>query len=123
MCMSVDLPEPEGPMTAVSLPRSTSRLTPQSALTAVSPSPYTRLRSRAETTGSGVPVRASSVAAVASSPIDPAPSVPSAVTRGKEGRRGQHVSADEHGALEPRGAAVGDEERGQHRRAGEDSDL
>ena len=38
MCISVDLPEPDGPMTAVSLPRSTSRLTPRSASTAVSPS-------------------------------------------------------------------------------------
>ena len=37
MCISVDLPEPNGPMTAVSLPRSTSRLTPRSASTAVSP--------------------------------------------------------------------------------------
>ena len=39
MCISVDLPEPDGPMTAVSLPRPTSMETPHSALTAVSPSP------------------------------------------------------------------------------------
>ena len=39
MCISVDLPEPDGPMTAVSCPRSTSSETPQSAFTAVSPSP------------------------------------------------------------------------------------
>ncbi len=34
MCISVDLPEPDGPMTAVSLPRATSRLTPRNASTA-----------------------------------------------------------------------------------------
>ena len=39
MCMSVDFPEPDGPITAVSLPRSTSSETPFSASTAVSPSP------------------------------------------------------------------------------------
>ena len=39
MCMSVDLPEPEGPMTAVSCPVGTSSETPRRALTAVSPSP------------------------------------------------------------------------------------
>ena len=50
MCMRVDLPEPEGPMTAVSLPRSISRVTPLSACTAVSPSPYTRVTSLATTT-------------------------------------------------------------------------
>ena len=38
-CISVDLPEPEGPMTAVSRPRGTSTETPRSASTAVSPSP------------------------------------------------------------------------------------
>ena len=39
MCMSVDLPEPDGPMTAVSFPLRTSSETPRSASTAVSPSP------------------------------------------------------------------------------------
>ncbi len=39
MCISVDLPEPEGPITAVSLPLSTSSEIPRSASTAVSPSP------------------------------------------------------------------------------------
>ena len=39
MCMRVDLPEPDGPMTLVSFPRSTSRSTPQRARTAVSPLP------------------------------------------------------------------------------------
>ena len=39
MCMSVDLPEPDGPMTAVSRPWAMSTETPRSASTAVSPSP------------------------------------------------------------------------------------
>jgi hypothetical protein len=39
MCMSVDLPEPDGPMTAVSCPFTMSSETPFSASTAVSPSP------------------------------------------------------------------------------------
>jgi hypothetical protein len=39
MCMSVDLPEPDGPMIAVSWPRAISSVTPPSASTAVSPSP------------------------------------------------------------------------------------
>ena len=43
-CMSVDLPEPDGPMTAVSLPPSTSSETLRSAWTAVSPSPYVRVQ-------------------------------------------------------------------------------
>src|ERR671931_107247 len=34
MCISVDLPEPDGPITAVSRPRSTSSDTPRSAATA-----------------------------------------------------------------------------------------
>ena len=39
MCIRVDLPEPEGPITAVRLPSVTSTETPRSASTAVSPSP------------------------------------------------------------------------------------
>ncbi len=39
MCIRVDLPEPDGPMTAVSLPFATSSETLQRAATAVSPSP------------------------------------------------------------------------------------
>jgi len=39
MCISVDLPEPDGPITAVSCPFGTSRETPRRASTAVSPSP------------------------------------------------------------------------------------
>ena len=38
-CMSVDLPEPEGPMTAVNWPTGTLSVTPRSACTADSPSP------------------------------------------------------------------------------------
>ena len=39
MCISVDLPDPDGPMTAVALPGAISTVTPRSASTAVSPSP------------------------------------------------------------------------------------
>src|SRR5438270_440802 len=39
MCMRVDLPEPDAPMTAVNCPAGTSRVTPRSAWTADSPSP------------------------------------------------------------------------------------
>ncbi len=39
MCMSVDFPEPDGPITATSSPVVTSRSTPRSASTAVAPSP------------------------------------------------------------------------------------
>src|SRR5919201_3866477 len=53
MCISVDLPDPDGPMIAVSFPRSTSSETPLRACTAVSPSPYCRETSLAETTVAG----------------------------------------------------------------------
>jgi hypothetical protein len=39
MCIRVDLPEPEGPMIAVSRASATSSETPRRASTAVSPSP------------------------------------------------------------------------------------
>ena len=39
MCINVDLPEPEGPITAVSPPASSSSETPRRASTAVSPEP------------------------------------------------------------------------------------
>ena len=39
MCIRVDLPDPDGPITDVSLPRGTSTEMPRSASTAVSPSP------------------------------------------------------------------------------------
>ena len=39
MCISVDLPEPDGPMIALKRPRSKATLTPASASTAASPSP------------------------------------------------------------------------------------
>ena len=61
MCMSVDLPDPEGPMTAVSSPPATSTETPRRACTAVSPSPYWRVRSWAETTGVAATVRGAAV--------------------------------------------------------------
>src|SRR5262245_46900116 len=38
--MNVDLPEPDGPVTARNSPRSTSRLTPRKARTSTSPTTY-----------------------------------------------------------------------------------
>ena len=38
-CISVDLPEPDGPMIAVNWPRAKSTVTPSRARTSVSPSP------------------------------------------------------------------------------------
>jgi hypothetical protein len=49
--MRVDLPDPDGPITAVSLPRSISTDTSRSAVTSVSPSPKRRLTAAAVTTG------------------------------------------------------------------------
>ena len=53
MCMSVDLPEPEGPMIAVKLPRVSAMSTPRSASTAEAPSPKRRVTAVARTTTSG----------------------------------------------------------------------
>jgi hypothetical protein len=39
-CMSVDLPEPDGPMIAVNSPAGNAIVTPRNACTAASPSPY-----------------------------------------------------------------------------------
>ena len=43
-CMSVDFPDPDGPMTAVKRPRSNVTLMPSSARTAVCPVPYVLVR-------------------------------------------------------------------------------
>ena len=51
MCIRVDFPEPDGPITAVSAPFGTLTETPRSASTAVSPAPYRRVTSVATTTG------------------------------------------------------------------------
>src|SRR5881409_1239534 len=40
MCMNVDLPDPDGPVTARNSPVCTSRLTPRSARTSTSPTTY-----------------------------------------------------------------------------------
>ncbi|GGQ09162.1 hypothetical protein GCM10010266_35670 [Streptomyces griseomycini] len=40
------MPEPEGPMTAVKVPRGRERVTSSSAVTALSPDPYRRLTRR-----------------------------------------------------------------------------
>jgi hypothetical protein len=52
-CRNVLLPEPEGPMTAVKLPRGSARSTPRSACTAASPRPYVRVTERSSTAGFG----------------------------------------------------------------------
>src|SRR5690606_10012190 len=46
-CMSVDLPEPDGPMMAVNRPASKPTVTASSAITAVGPDPYTLAASTA----------------------------------------------------------------------------
>ncbi len=52
MCISVDLPDPDGPITAVSRARCTVTETSSSAVTAVSPSPKRRVTSVATSTAS-----------------------------------------------------------------------
>src|SRR5438094_6325139 len=44
MCMKVDLPDPDGPVTATNSPRWTSRFTPRNALTSTSPTTYVLTR-------------------------------------------------------------------------------
>jgi hypothetical protein len=48
-CMSVDFPEPDGPMIAVNSPAAKATVTPLRARTAVSPDPYTLTMSAAAT--------------------------------------------------------------------------
>src|ERR1700733_8472880 len=50
-CISVDLPDPDEPITAVKWPRSNSTLTPSRARTATSPAPYVLTRSMARAAG------------------------------------------------------------------------
>jgi len=54
MCSSVDFPDPDGPITATSSPGATDSETPRRASTAVSPSPYRRVTSMADTSGGSV---------------------------------------------------------------------
>ncbi len=63
-CMSVDFPEPDGPMTAVNWPRSKATLTSSSARTAAGPLPYVlpRFTARAAWVSTATPVMVSSVA-------------------------------------------------------------
>ena len=51
MCMSVDLPDPDGPVTATNSPFSTSRSAPRRARTMTSPTVYGLTRFRTEMTG------------------------------------------------------------------------
>ena len=50
MCMNVDLPDPDGPVTARNSPRSTSRSTPRNARTSTSPTTYVLTRFLTEMT-------------------------------------------------------------------------
>ena len=54
-CISVDLPEPEGPMIAAKRPDGKLTVMPARASTAASPSPKRRLRSRASAMGADAP--------------------------------------------------------------------
>ena len=51
MCISVDLPEPEGPVTATNSPGSTSKSHPRSARTVTSPTTYVLARFLTDMTG------------------------------------------------------------------------
>src|SRR5262245_59637245 len=64
MCMNVDLPEPDGPVTARNSPCSTSRFTPRSARTSISPTTYRLTRFLTEMTW-GIGLEASSAEAAA----------------------------------------------------------
>src|SRR5471032_258253 len=50
MCMNVDLPDPDGPVTARNSPLGTSRFTPRNALTSTSPTTYVLTRFLTEIT-------------------------------------------------------------------------
>src|ERR1035437_5351146 len=50
MCMNVDLPDPDGPVTERNSPRSTSRSTPRNAFTSISPTMYVLTRLLTEIT-------------------------------------------------------------------------
>ena len=64
--MSVDLPDPDGPMTAANCPRGNVTSTPRSASTAASPLPNVRLRPIART-AAPAPLAAVAVSIVAAS--------------------------------------------------------
>src|SRR4051812_46271880 len=68
MCISVDLPEPDGPVTATNSPASTSRFAPRSARTVTSPTWYVLTRSRIEITGISCSLPSASAAAATAGP-------------------------------------------------------
>ena len=74
--MSVDLPEPEGPMTAANCPRGNVTSTPRSASTAASPLPNVLLRPIARTAApvpfAGVAVSIAAASLTAASSLAPA---------------------------------------------------
>src|SRR6185312_9620427 len=69
MCIRVDLPEPEGPVTARNSPSWTSSDTPRNARTSTSPTVYVLTRLRTEMTG-GIVYRESDYPVIWSSVID-----------------------------------------------------
>src|SRR5439155_25232238 len=83
MCIKVDLPEPDGPVTARNSPRSTSRFTPRSARTSTSPTTYVLTRFLTEMTW-GIELPA---AAAALKPAEVAASVAALLERIAGGTR------------------------------------
>src|SRR5437870_2905775 len=67
MCMNVDLPDPDGPVTARNSPSWTSRLTPRSARTSTSPTTYVLTRFLTPMT-TGIALPASPAAAATAEP-------------------------------------------------------
>ena len=68
--MNVDLPDPEGPVSAMNSPGCTSSLTPRSARTCISPRSYVLVRSRTEISG-----RTGSVTFIGLLPCDSRPTL------------------------------------------------
>src|ERR1051326_9273037 len=67
--MSVDLPEPEGPMTAVKRPAGSATVTPSRARTAASPRPYCLTAATARAAGAVVMLRVPVVVSIPPIPL------------------------------------------------------
>src|SRR4051794_28015917 len=100
MCMNVDLPDPDGPVTATNSPRYTSSDAPRSARTSTSPTWYVLVRSRTEMTSSFMVSLPSAVAASAESAGSARPALRSheRITRVAGGARTcRRLGAGDHG--------------------------
>ena len=112
MCMKVDLPDPDGPVTATNSPGSTSRFTPRNACTFTSPTTYVFMRSWTEMTGMAAsphPRHAAGRPAAAASAGFPShrPRSPRAAARGDAGDEfcaGLQVVAEQFGVRAVRDA-------------------